>query len=200
MGETKNIERKAALILAALAITEGSFVVLNLLSNGQRFIAYLGFSSGKSGSVWGWILASIVTVLFVGLSVRLPSVRANLIRLSWLKVLGLAVAVFAGVLEELVFRKLLMDHFSTAGFGWLPQIALSGLAFGAAHGVWGLMGRSIRAALGATVATGMLGIALAIVFIASGRSLATCIMAHFLINALIEPGLVFGRSKGRNEY
>ncbi|PYS48569.1 MAG: CPBP family intramembrane metalloprotease [Acidobacteria bacterium] len=196
MNETKATERKSALILAAIVAIEGTFVLLNWLNNGQKFVAYLGFSAGKSGTLWGWILALVVTVLFVALSIRLPSVRANLLRPTWLKALGLAVAVSAGILEELVFRKLLMNYLLAAGVGSLLQIVLSGLAFGAAHGIWGLMGRSVRAALGATVATGLLGAALAIVFIVSGRSLAPCIAAHFLINALIEPGLVLAVTRG----
>ncbi|PYS80186.1 MAG: hypothetical protein DMF67_12400 [Acidobacteria bacterium] len=117
-------------------------------------------------------------------------------RPTWLKALGLAVALSAGILEELVFRKLLMNYLSAVGVGPLSQIVLSRLAFGMAHGIWGLMGRSIRAALGATVATGILGAALALVFIVSGRSLAPCVVAHFLINALVEPGLVLAATRG----
>lgn len=196
MDETKATQRKSALILATIAAIEGTFVLLNWLNNGQRFLAYLGFSAGKSGTLRGWILALVVTVLFVALSIRLPSVRANMLRPTWLKVLGLAVAVSAGILEELLFRKVLMNYLMSVGVGSLLQIVLSGLAFGAAHGVWGLMGRSVRAALGATVATGLLGVALAIVFIVSGRSLTPCIAAHFLINALIEPGLVLAVTRG----
>jgi uncharacterized protein len=196
MNETKATERKSALILAAIAAIEGTFVLLNWLNNGQMFLAYLGFSAGKSGTLWGWIVALVVTVLFVALSVRLPSVRANMLRPTWLKALGLVVAVSAGILEELVFRKLLMNYLMSEGFGSLLQIVLSGLAFGAAHGIWGLIGRSIRAALAATAATALLGVALAIVFVVSGRSLAPCIAAHFLINALIEPGLVLAVTRG----
>lgn len=196
MNETKHTERQAALILAAIAAIEGTFVLLNWLRNGQRFVAYLGFGVGKSGTLGGWVLALVTTVLFVALSIRLPSVRANLLRPTWLKALGLAVAVSAGILEELVFRKLLMNYLLAVGVGSLLQIVLSGLAFGAAHGIWGLMGRNIRAALGAVVATGVLGVALAMVFIVSGRSLAPCIAAHFLINALIEPGLVLAVTRG----
>lgn len=95
-----------------------------------------------------------------------------------------------------MFRKLLMNYLSAVGVGPLSQIVLSRLAFGMAHGIWGLMGRSIRAALGATVATGILGAALALVFIVSGRSLAPCVVAHFLINALVEPGLVLAATRG----
>jgi uncharacterized protein len=66
---------------------------------------------------------------------RLPSVRESMFRASWLKVLGLAVAIAAGILEELVFRKLLMDRLAGAGHGAAVQVLLSVLAFGAAHGV-----------------------------------------------------------------
>ncbi|MDQ6788041.1 MAG: CPBP family intramembrane metalloprotease [Acidobacteriota bacterium] len=196
MNETRKSEIKAALILAALAVFEGIFVILNFLQNGQKFVVYLGFSADKSGTVLGWIFALVVTLVFVLLSIRLPSVRANLFRPSWLKLLAVAVAIFAGILEELVFRKLLMDYLSASGTGVISQILLSGLLFGLMHGVWGLFGRSIRAALGATIATGFLGTALAIVYIASGRSLAPCIVAHFLINLMIEPGLVLAATRG----
>ena len=166
------------------------------LRNGKRFVVYLGFAPGRTGHIGGWIGALIVTLAFVLTSIRFPSVRANLWRPSWLKLLGIAVAVTAGILEEVVFRKLLMDALMTRGFGDLTQIALSALAFGLAHGVWGLLGRSVRAAFGATMATGLLGASLAIVYLAAGRSVAPCVIAHFLINALVEPGLVLAAVRG----
>ena len=141
-------------------------------------------------------MAAIVTGAFVRLSARLPSVRENLVRPSFLKILGLAVAIAAGILEEVIFRKWLMDYLSDQGIGLLMQILASGLAFGLAHGVWGLLARSLRAAAGATVITGLLGVALGFVYIAAGRSVAPCIAAHFLINALIEPGLVLAATRG----
>ncbi len=197
MDDTEKTEKKAALILGAIALFEGGFVILNFLQNGQKFLSYLGFDfDSKSGTLFGWLLALIVTAGFVLLSLRLPSVRANLFRPSVLKLLALVVAVFAGILEELVFRKLLMDYLSARGDNVFLQIILSGFAFGAMHGIWGLFGGSGRAALGATIATGLLGSALAIVYIASERSLAPCIVAHFLINLLIEPGLVLAAARG----
>jgi hypothetical protein len=89
-----------------------------------------------------------------------------------------------------------MDWIADQSHGAAAQVLVSGLAFGAAHGVWGLFGRSVRAAAGAAVATGVLGAGLAIVYIASGRSLAPCVAAHFLINALVEPGLVLAAARG----
>jgi membrane protease YdiL (CAAX protease family) len=192
-----NNERKSAIILALIAAIEGAWVLWNLHVNGIRFFRYLGFIPHIGGTALGWLLALIVTALYVALAARLPSVRQNLFRASWLKLLGLAVAISAGILEEVMFRRWIMNYLQDRhNAGIIVQIIASGLCFGLLHGVWGLMGKSIRAAVGATIATGLLGILLAIVFVASGRNLAPCIVAHFLINALAEPGLVLAATRG----
>jgi membrane protease YdiL (CAAX protease family) len=189
-------ERLSAWILAGLAAMEGLWVVLNFVHSPTGFLNYTGFAPGKGGTFAGWLLAAAVTALFVWWSARLPSVRANLLRPSFLKLLGLAVAVAAGLLEEMIFRKALMDHLLGQGIGPFLQIIASGVAFGLLHGVWGLMGRSFRAAAGTTVVTGGLGLALGLVYVVAGRSIAPCIAAHFLINALAEPGLVLAATRG----
>lgn len=97
------------------------------------------------------------------------------------------------------FRKWVMDYAERQGAGLIVQILASGMAFGFAHGVWGLLGRSARVALSATVATFVMGSALTVVYIASGRSLAPCIAAHMLITGLIEPGLVLAATMGQME-
>src|ERR1041385_211661 len=189
-------ERKAALILLGIVGTEGTYVFLSFYYSGLRFFRYLGFSRGGHGRTAGVFLALIRTSAFVAASTRLPSVRANLLRPSMLKFLGLAVAVTAGILEEVMFRKWIMDAVARHGGNIVAQILASGVAFGVLHGIWGLIGRSIRAAGAATIATGTLGAALAIVYAIGGRSLAPCVAAHFAINALIEPGLVLAATRG----
>lgn len=189
-------KRKAGWILFAIIGIEGTWVVLNWVRNGWAFMRYLGFGNGHPALPWGWVAAALVTVTYVGLSLRLPSVRQNLFRPSWLKVLGLGVAVAAGILEEVAFRKWVMDVMLAHGFGWSLQIATSAMTFGLAHGIWGLMGKSFRAAVGATIATGFLGALLAVVYLLSGRNVAPCVVAHFAINALIEPGLVLAVVRG----
>jgi membrane protease YdiL (CAAX protease family) len=183
-------ERKSAWILGGIAAVEGVWIFLNFVHNPGGFLRYTGFAPGQDGTTVGWLLAAVVAGLFVWQSVRLPSVRANLLRPSFLKILGLAVAISAGFLEEMIFRKWLMDYLRDQRIGAVLQVLASAITFGLAHGIWGLMGRSMRAAIGATIATGVLGAALALVYFAADRSLAPCIAAHFLINALIEPGLV----------
>ena len=189
-------ERKAGWILAAIALIEGSYVTLNFVLNGRRFVRYLGFASGRAGSWPAWLIAAVVTVIFVAASARFPSVRANLFRPSWLKLLGVAVAISAGILEELVFRKLVMDAVAHRGGNALLQIAISAILFGVGHGVWGLMGKSMRVALGATLATAALGAALGVIYVIGGRSLAPCVMAHLAINLFIEPGLALAATSG----
>jgi len=189
-------EKNSAWILAGIALTEGTWVILNLLHSPAAFARFLDFSSGRPGLLPGWWCAAATVAVFLAASLRLPSVRANLFKPSSLKLLGIAVAVAAGILEEAVFRKLLMDALLHRGYGPLLQVGASALTFGIAHGVWGLFGKSPRAALGATVATGALGGMLALVYLAAGRSLLPCILAHFLLDALIEPGLVLAACRG----
>jgi hypothetical protein len=60
----------------------------------------------------------------------------------------------------------------------------------------GLFGRSVSAAVGATIATGALGGALAVVYVLSARSVVACIVSHTVIDMLIEPGLVLAALRG----
>lgn len=189
-------ERKSALVLSGLAVTECGWVFLNLRVNGCKFVRYLGFAPGLTGTVAGWIAAALVVALFVAFSLRLPSVRENLFRPSFLKLLALAVAFGAGILEEVMFRRWTMNWLLEHGYDALLQVLGAGLLFGAVHAVWGLVGGSVRAAGGAMLATGLLGALLGVVFLLAGRSLAPCIAAHFVINLLIEPGLVLAAARG----
>lgn len=188
---------KAAIIIAALFVFEGFFVALSAFPSPRRFLVYLGFLPGRHTSPpSGWVAAAFVVVLFVWLSMRLPSVRKTMFSFDWLKLLALGLAVAAGILEELVFRSLLMDSLEKRGANILLQIAVSAVAFGLMHAVWFFIRGSWRAGVGACLATGALGLGLAMVYVAGSRSVAPCVAAHFLINALVEPGLVLAAVRG----
>lgn len=189
-------ERKSGIILGIITALEAGWVLMNLQISGWRFIRYLGFVPGMAGNLAGWIAAVFATIIFVAFALRLPSVRENLFRPSLLKLLAIALAIASGILEEVMFRRWTMNWLMAQGYGALVQVLGAGLLFGAIHGIWGLMEKSFRAAIGATVATGFLGIMLGIVFLLAGRSLAPCIVAHLLINLLIEPGLVLAATRG----
>jgi hypothetical protein len=189
-------EHKSGIILAIITALEGGWVAINLQASGWRFIRYLGFAPGMTGNLSGWVAAVFATVIFVAFTLRLPSVRENLFRPSFLKLLAVAPAIVSGILEEVMFRRCTMNWLMAQGYGAVVQVLGAGLLFGAIHGVWGLMGKSLRAAVGATIATGFLGMMLGIVFLLAGRSLVPCIVAHFVINLLIEPGLVLAATRG----
>jgi membrane protease YdiL (CAAX protease family) len=188
-------QRKAGFILLGIAVLEGTWVYFNMRMSPTRFFRYAGLIEAHAGAL-GWLLAVAVFVGFATFSARLPSVRANLFRPSLLKVLAIAVAITAGFCEEAVFRKFFMDRLAGGGYGVVVQIAASGMTFGLAHGVWGAFRGSFVAAIGATVVTGVLGAMLAMVYIASHRVLAPCIVAHGLINLVAEPGLVLAAVRG----
>lgn len=186
---------KAALILSGFALTEGLWLILNLFANPGRFLRYVGLVGAKPEPI-GWILAFAVFIGFTVFACRLPSVRAYLFRASWLKLLALVMAVAAGFCEETIFRKLLMDTIEHRGYSLPVQVLASAVTFGAVHGIWGGFRGSIVAAIGATTATGALGLALAFVYLASHRLLAPCVISHFFINAFAEPGLVLAAVRG----
>ena len=188
--------RKAAWILSAIIVIEGGWMVINAQVNGWRFVRYLGVAAGHEGTPAGWVAALAVAAIYVLLAMRLPSVRAELIRPSWLKVLAILIGITAGTLEEVMFRRWIMNYLQEQGHGVALQVLGSGAAFGLAHGIWGLLGSKAVIPVGPVLATGLLGTMLGIVFVLAGRSLLPCIASHFLINAFIEPGLVLAAARG----
>ena len=159
-------ERKSAFILGGIAVIECGWVIWKLRLNGWHLFRYLGFAPGLTGAIPGWIAAALVVVIFVGFSLRLPSVRANFFRPSFLKFLAVLVAIGAGILEGVMFRRWTMNWLMANGYGAIVQVnSGAGLLFGLLHAVWGLMGRSVHVAAAAMLATGFLGLMLGIVYL-----------------------------------
>jgi len=195
---TLSATRKAALILGSITLFEGFFVAQQAIPAPRQFLTWLGFLPGRHNPApFGYLYGLLVAAVFVAISAyRLPSVRANLIRPSWLKLLAIGVSIAAGILEEIAFRTLLMNSLQRHGVGAFLQVVVSAGAFGIVHGIWAFFGGHARAGIGAVLATGMLGAALAVVYLLAGRSVAPCIMAHFLLDLFVEPGLVLAAVRG----
>jgi len=172
--------------------------ILDLMfSRDGGFLGDLGFRSGPSGTPLGWALALLVAGIYAGYTIRnVPLVRAHWLRFSPFKLLGIFVAVGAAVVEEAFFRRLLMDWIFVRGGSAVAQILASGLIFGLAHGAWGVVTRRMWVGLRVMVATGALGLALAAVYVISGRSLAPVIVSHFLITGSIQPGIMIAAFSG----
>jgi membrane protease YdiL (CAAX protease family) len=182
-------------ILVTLLVIQAAILALMFAGNPSRVPAYLGFSADGRGTGLAWTLAAITTFAYVWSASSLSDVKHYLFRPDRLKLIAVAAAVMAGVIEEVIFRKLVMDALQARGFGSLVQIAASALSFGVVHLVWGV--KSLAAGINAALSTTILGAALAVVYIVGERSLAPCVVAHVLISGLIEPGLMLAAVSGR---
>jgi uncharacterized protein len=195
-GDPKS-ERVVIWLLLGVIVCFGAWIVPTLLDKPRELFAFLGFAPNQSGTVLGWLLALLVAGEYVWSAAKIPAVREHLWRPSTLKLLALVAAALAGVMEEVIFRKWLMDFLEQHDVAIVLQVLASGIAFGLAHSVWGLIRRSFDAALHAMLATSILGACLAVVYLLSDRSLAPVIAAHFVISALIEPGLLLAAVRGQ---
>ena len=89
-----------------------------------------------------------------------------------------------------------MNALQQRGAGPFLQVLASAIAFGVVHGIWAIFGGHLRAGIGAVAATSLLGAGLAIVYLIAGRSVAPCIVAHFLLDLFVEQGLVLAALRG----
>jgi hypothetical protein len=183
-------ERRVAWMLVGIILFEGVWVVVTFVAGPMRLVHYLGFTPAAEHVPGAWIAAAIVAAAYVAAAASIRSVRSYMWRPGALKVLVIVAAVMAAVLEEIVLRKWPMDYLHARGDGIAMQVLATGAVFGAAHLVWGLLSRNISGALHAVVATTALGAALGVVYLLAGRNLAPCVVAHFVIATLIEPGML----------
>jgi membrane protease YdiL (CAAX protease family) len=189
---------KTGWILGAASVTMLTPLAMVLAGRRIAVFEHLGFESGSLASPLWWILAVIVAGVYVIYTMRAIPLVADMQReISWFKLLGIASAVVGGIVEEAIFRRWVMDMLVSRGFPSMTQVAVSAVVFGLAHGLWALVGRDSRSALLAIVSTSLLGFALAIIYLAAGRNLGPCILAHVMINVVIEPWLMLSAVSGR---
>lgn len=148
-----------------------------------------------SSSIWGWLLGFAFGVLYAGFVVMGMMQAGAPVLTDWslFRILvALGIGFSAGICEETVFRGFVMTQARDGGAHWTLQILLSALLFGLAHMGWGgVSGHiEIHQMIGAVASTAILGLMLAIVYLASGRSLTPPIIAHATIDFVIEPWLL----------
>jgi uncharacterized protein len=178
--------RRAAIVVCVIAAIEGGFILVYpnaWLSSAFRQWANVGFGA--------WIGAAVVTAGYVFYSIRgLPTIAALLGRMSPYKLLALVIAIPSSIVEEVFFRKSLMNLLAAHHQSVVVQILVSGVAFGVVHSFWGIRG-GMSAVFGAVRSTTLLGLALAVVFVMAGRIVFPCVVAHFAINLVLEPWLLY---------
>lgn len=149
--------------LTALAATSSALGPADLGLRGLPAAPFLGWTL----AILGAGVASLFAARAFGiretplLQYLLPRTRAE--RLEFV-----GVAVTAGITEELVFRGFLITALSAAPGGWVLATLVSAGLFGFIHGYQGVAG-SVRA--------GLLGLLLAVPFLATG-SLLPSMVAH----------------------
>lgn len=196
----KNLSATTLTALIIVATTTGMATPLLIwwFRDPDRFVSdLLDLDSATSVSAVAWAATVTVIAAYVIASVwAVPEIRANLWTMSPLKMLAIPLALTTGTMEELVFRKFLMDGLAGAEAGIATQVLASAVAFGAAHAVWVFFARDKSIALPVIVATTTLGAALAVVYIASDRAILPVIIAHIVINLVIEPWLLLSAVTG----
>jgi hypothetical protein len=190
--DPRAIKRTWIFMLVALALYAWPFSLLPSGPLGWFGLAhFLGFGSPHPAPLRGWIGAAIVVALFCAASMRsYPLIRRHVFDWGSIKLAAILFALLSGIMEEIWFRMLIMNWAQSQGHGPTMQVAYSAVGFGAVHAVWGVAARKFKVAIGSMVATGLLGAALALVYLASDRVIAPCIWAHVVINLIIEPWLL----------
>ena len=182
-------------ILFMLIASLGSFVLFSLYFNFAGFVSNFGFPDGNKGNILSWVSALVVVVAYSASAAKISQVKSYMFKLDKLKIVAIVAAIFAGITEEIIFRKWIMDYLFLKEYGVVVQVAASGIVFGLAHLMWGV--KNFAAGVNAVVSTSLLGMALAVVYLLGDRSLLPCIVAHFLITALIEPGLIIAAANDK---
>ena len=181
---------KTTLIMLTMSLFMFSPILMHLLGFRIPMFENLGLSFGTFAPWFAWILALLVTVSYVIYTFKvIPFVLKMQREISVFKLVGL-LAIVGGILEEVVFRRWLMDLLLGLGFGFVIQILISGIAFGVAHIIWGLFGKDRQFSKGAFIASTILGFSLAIVYLIGSRNIGPCIISHSMINIIIEPWLM----------
>ncbi|MBM4517524.1 CPBP family intramembrane metalloprotease [Rhodococcus hoagii] len=120
----------------------------------------------------------------------MPFVREHVTEISPLKALGVWVAITSSAIEEIIFRRMVMDALADNGIGAVGQIGASALAFGVAHGAWVLLGREWAIAIPVVCLDNMPGGRIGGRISAIGSRTPTAVIAHIAINLVIEPWLI----------
>lgn len=191
--------RKTTLILGTTALFMFSPLAMSLFWRPIPLFQNLGFDRESFAPPLAWILATITVVVYVFYTMKaIPLVFSKQKEISLFKLLGILSAVVGGIVEEVFFRRWLMDMLMARDVGPILQVIISGIAFGLAHASWTLLAkRDFKATLPAIISTLILGIFLAIIYLAGGRNLGPCIFAHVLINIIIEPWLMLSAVSGK---
>lgn len=173
-------------------------ILIPVLMNSSYFYRLSGVANATDVGIAAWLLSALITIGYILYTFwAVPFVRSMQLEFSTLKVMGMVAALATGFIEEIVFRRMLMDWLENRGFGFILQILASSVAFGMVHSVWGALRGEAKIILPVITSTAMLGAAMATLYLFSGRNVLPCIVAHIAINLVIEPWLMLAAVSGK---
>ena len=182
---------KAGLLVGGLSTFMLIFLLMWFVPSPARFVNHIGINQTALEVPIAWVLAAAVAIGYIAYTAfAVPTVKQNLFNFNNFKFIGIYAAFTSGIVEEIVFRQMLMDRLQTNGVDVIFQILISGLLFGAVHFGWALFSGSLRMGIGAAISTTVLGLLLAVIYIVAARNVLPAIMAHMMINFFIEPWLI----------
>jgi len=199
---TKQQGLKTGLFIGALTSSLFVFIFWWFFRDPSGFIDQMGFNQTATEIPLAWVLAIAVAVAYIAYTAKgVPTVRENFFRFNLLKIVGILAAFATGIVEELVFRQMLMDWLYSNDINVVLQVVISGVGFGIGHSCWAMFSGKLSTGFWAAIHTTALGLLLAIIYIIAGRNVLPVIVAHFLINLFIEPWLILNAVKesGQNK-
>lgn len=185
-------ERRACYSLCSIAVAMTVWLAALYLRDPDSFVeTRLGLNQALAdAAAWIWCPTLLIIAGYtVYTSWTVPVVRQYIVRFGWLKLIAIWAAVVSGALEEMIFRQRFMDWLDETGQSAAGQVLIPAIAFGAAHAVWVAMSRDWRIIAPVVLSTTALGLALGGLYLLAGRSTFPPIVAHTVINLVIEPGL-----------
>jgi len=193
-----NDRSKTALILGITSAFMVSPLMMSIFWGPIPLFQNLGSHRGSFAPTIAWILAAATAFAYVTFTMKvIPFVLAMQKEISLFKLLGILAALVGGIVEEVFFRRWIMDMLMAGGVTPILQVIISGVAFGIAHSSWMLARGDFKFTFPAIFSTTILGILLAIIYLVGGRNLGPCIFAHASINIIIEPWLMLSSISGK---
>ncbi|WP_231889775.1 CPBP family intramembrane glutamic endopeptidase [Oceanobacillus sp. Castelsardo] len=187
------------LVLGSLSVALTGSILFWYFGDPQNFIENrLGIHAEAFNNPIVWILTIIIAMGYIMYTAKVvPFVRDHLFTFSWLKVIGIWAAFVSSIVEEILFRQVLMDWLMSLDYSIFIQVLASALIFGVAHGAWVFLRGELKIALPVILSTTILGALLAILYIIADRNILAPIIAHILINLFIEPWLILSAVTGK---
>lgn len=198
--ETPSPRQRVLMVLGGSATGQVVAVLLLVawLRRERRSLRDLGWL--RAAPLRGWIAAVAFTAfwipstLFGAIGGGAPVLEPSGFNLA----ASLLAGPVIGFTEEVFSRGFVMTRLQRGGVGRAGQVLAAGLIFGLAHLGWGALSGTFdaAAAIGAFIATSVLGLAYAGIYLLSDRSLLPVVLSHATSNIVLEPWLALAAVQG----